>query len=355
MKVDNNTKYLSRRKFIKQIGAVLAVPICLINSPIILTDFSHTKIMKDTFEYDTVFDAIIVGGSYSGLAAAMALGRASRKVLIIDSEKPCNRQTPHSHNFLTQDGSTPKEIATLAKQQVKKYNTVQFFNGLAIKGVKKELKKEEYFEIQVATGELFTAKKVIFATGIKDLLPGIEGLAFCWGISVIHCPYCHGYEVRNEPTGILGNGDYAFEFAKLISNWTKDLTVFTNGLSTLTAEQLAILKKHSIKIIEKEIDKLEHKNGHLQNIVFKDKEKISLKAIYTRPAFEQHCAMPALFGCEMTNEGYIKIDATQKTTIKGVFACGDNVSRLRTVANAVAMGTTTGMMLNKELIEEFFG
>jgi thioredoxin reductase len=211
------------------------------------------------------FDVIIVGGSYSGLAAAMALGRALKNVLIIDSGKPCNRQTPHSHNFITHDGKTPKEIATLAKHQVEAYSTVKFFNGLATRGAK----TESGFDIETASGETFSARKLIFATGIKDIMSDIEGYAECWGISVLHCPYCHGYEVRNERTGILGNGEYGFEFSGMISNWTKDLTLFTNGKSTLTAEQTATLEHHHIPIVEKEIEKLEHANGHLQKIIFK--------------------------------------------------------------------------------------
>lgn len=296
------------------------------------------------------FDVIIIGGSYSGLAAAMALGRALRKVLIIDSEKPCNRQTPYSHNFLTQDGKTPKEIATLAKQQVTMYDSVEFFNSLATK----VSKTENGFEVQTSSGDIFKSKKLIFATGIKDEMPSIKGFSECWGISVLHCPYCHGYEVRNETTGIFGNGEYGFEFSKLISNWTKDLTLFTNGKSILTVEQSAILERHQIKIMEKEIAELEHINGQLQNIIFKDGSKKSVKAIYTRLPFEQHCPIPEQLGCELTEDGYIKIDDAHKTTINGIFASGDNVTRMRTVANAVSMGTTTGVMVNKELIEEKF-
>ncbi len=296
------------------------------------------------------FDVIITGGSYSGLAAAMALGRALRKVLIVDSGKPCNWQTPHSHNFLTQDGKTPKEISTLAKQQVSMYDTVEFINDLATKASK----IENGFEIQTSSGDIFTATKLIFATGIKDEMPDIKGFSECWGISVLHCPYCHGYEVRNETTGILGNGEYGFEFSKLISNWTKDLTLFTNGKSTLTVEQSAILEQHHIKTIEKEIQELEHINGQLQNILFKDGTKNPVKAIYTRLPFQQHCRIPEQLGCEHTEEGYIKIDNFHKTTIKDIFAAGDNVSRMRTVANAVSMGTTTGIMVNKELVEETF-
>lgn len=296
------------------------------------------------------FDVIIIGGSYSGLAAAMALGRALRKVLIIDSGKPCNRQTPYSHNFLTQDGKTPKEIARLAKQQVSRYDTVEFLDEL----VTNASKAENGFEIQTLLGDIFTATKLIFASGIKDEMSGIKGITDCWGISVLHCPYCHGYEVKTERTGILGNGEYGFEFSKLISNWTKHLTLFTNGKSTLTTEQTEILEKHNIRTEEKEIEELVHINGQLQHIVFKDGSKKIVKAIYTRLAFKQHCQIPEQLGCELTEDGYIKIDTSHKTTIKGIFACGDNVTRIRTVANAVAMGTTTGMMVNKELVEEIF-
>ena len=296
------------------------------------------------------FDVIIVGGSYSGLAAGMALGRALRKVLIIDSGKPCNRQTPHSHNFLTHDGKTPSEIAKLARQQVEIYNTVGFFQGLAVNGTQ----TDSGFEITLASGENFAAKKLIFATGIKDIMPDIEGFAESWGISVLHCPYCHGYEVRNEKTVILGNGEYGFEFSKLISNWTKDLTLFTNGPSTLTDEQTIKLEKHHIKIVEELVEKFEHQNGHLQNIIMKNGTTYPVKAVYTRPPFEQHCSIPVLSGCELTDEGYIKTDAFQQTTARGIFACGDNATRMRTVANAVALGTVAGIAANKELIEENF-
>ncbi|MFN3406050.1 MAG: NAD(P)/FAD-dependent oxidoreductase [Cytophagaceae bacterium] len=333
---------LSRRTFIRQSGGTIA----LFALSLYLNDHSKDNQMNSNKHFDT----LIIGGSYSGLAAAMTLGRALRKVLIIDSGNPCNKQTPYSHNFLTQDGQTPKQIASLAKQQVSMYDTVEFYTGLATNGSK----TENGFEIQTSSGGIFTAAKLIFATGIKDKIPNIKGFAECWGISLLHCPYCHGYEVRNETTAILGNGEYGFEFSKLISNWTKDLTLFTNGKSTLTSEQAAKLERYHIKILEKEIGELEHINGQLQNIIFKDGSKKSVKAIYTRIPFEQHCRIPEHLGCEITEDGYIKIDSYHKTTINGIFACGDNVTRMRTVVNAVSMGTTTGMMVNKEFVEEKF-
>ena len=296
------------------------------------------------------FEVIIIGGSYAGLSAAMSLGRALRSVLIIDSAIPCNRQTPYSHNFITQDGKTPKQIATLAKQQVSQYKTVRFYGGTAINGEK----KEERFEIKTQAGDLFYSKKLIIATGLKDIMPDIKGFAECWGISVIHCPYCHGYEVKNEKTGILGNGDYGFEFSRLVSNWTKDLTLYTNGKSALTVEQAEKLRKNNISIVENEIHGFEHTNGQIQNILFNDNSKTSITAIYARPELRQASEIASQLGCEFTEQGRVKVDASQQTTIDGVFACGDCSNSGRDIALAVSSGMIAGGTCNKVIIVEEF-
>lgn len=296
------------------------------------------------------FDVIIVGGSYSGLAAGMALGRALRRVLIVDSGLPCNRQTPFSHNFITQDGVPPQLIASKARIQVERYASVEFKHGL----VTEVTRGDDGFNVQVDSASVYTAKKLVFATGVRDVMPDIPGFAECWGISVLHCPYCHGYEVRDEVTGVLGNGDKAFELVRLISNWTKDLTLFTNGPSTLTAEQVAKLGEHHIRIVETEVAELVHAGGHAERIHFKDGSASSIHALYAMPAFEQHCVLPQELGCALTDDGYLNVDMQQRTSIPGIYACGDSTLRLRTVANAVATGTTAGMMLNKDLITEEF-
>ncbi|MDV2491997.1 NAD(P)/FAD-dependent oxidoreductase [Elizabethkingia anophelis] len=299
---------------------------------------------------DIVFDAIIIGGSYAGLSSAMSLGRSLRNVLIIDDGKPCNRQTPYSHNFLTHDGKTPQEISQMAKVQVKQYPTVQFYEGEAVKGVK----TDTGFIITTNSGEEFSSRKLILAAGIKDIMPDIKGFSESWGISVIHCPYCHGYEYRNEKTGIIANGERAVHIASLINNLTKELTILTSGPADFDAEQRAKLERHGIPVIEKKITEIEHQNGHVDNIVFEDGTKMNFKAVYAAIPFLQNCDIAEQLGCELTEKGYIQVDSMQKTNVPGVFACGDSTSMMRSVALAVGSGNLAGAMLNMELVSEIF-
>ncbi|WP_240964556.1 NAD(P)/FAD-dependent oxidoreductase [Flavivirga algicola] len=296
------------------------------------------------------FEVIIIGGSYSGLSAAMALGRSLRNVLIIDSGLPCNRQTPHSHNFITQDGATPHEISQKAKSQVLKYDTVNFIEDKAVKAKK----TGNTFHVLTASGKEFEAKKLIFATGIKDIMPSIKGLQDCWGISVVHCPYCHGYEIKNKKTGIIANGELAFHLAPMVKNLTNSLTILTSGKADFSPEQISKLKKNNIEIIEKEILEIEHLNGHIKNVVFDDNSKEPFEATYAALPFKQHSDIPELLGCELNEQGYIQVDMMHKTTVEGVFACGDNCTRLRSVANAVASGNMVGAIINMELSNEQF-
>lgn len=295
-------------------------------------------------------DVIIIGGSYAGLSAAMALGRSLRNVLIIDNGTPCNSQTPHSHNFLTQDGKTPSEITELAKQEIEKYKTVKFYNGLATTGVK----TESGFEITTSNGHRFNAQKLIFATGIKDTMPDIKGFSECWGISIVHCPYCHGYEYRHQNTGIIANGQKAFHLASMVNNLSSKVTILTNGKADFTSEQLEKLKSHSIQIVENEILEVEHTHGQLQQLIFKDGTKIPFDVAYAVVPFTQQSDIPVSLGCETTEHGYLKIVAFQKTNVPNIYVCGDNSNMMRSVANAVASGNIAGAVANGELVNEQF-
>jgi len=296
------------------------------------------------------YEVIIIGGSYAGLSAAMSLGRSLRRVLIIDSGLPCNRQTPHSHNFITHDGEKPSVISEKAKAQVPKYRTVNFINDLAITGKKNDVG----FEITTQTGGKYQAKKLIFATGIKDTMPDIAGFAACWGISIIHCPYCHGYEFRHKITGILADSAKGFHLAGMVNNLTDKLTLFTNGTAGFTEEQMIKIKNQQIEIIESTVAAIEHEKGQIKNIIFDDGSKKSLEGLYAALPFTQHSSIPESLGCELTEHGYIKVSPFQETTVSGIFACGDNSNMMRSVANAVHTGNLTGALINGKLVEENF-
>jgi thioredoxin reductase len=177
-------------------------------------------------------------------------------------------------------------------------------------------------------------------------MPDIKGFSACWGISVIHCPYCHGYEFRNQNTAIIANGAKAFHLASLVNNLTNRVTILTNGKADLDTEQIEKLNKHHIKIIEAKISEIEHDNGQLKNILFDDSTKLSFDVAYGVVPFIQHSDIPEKLGCELTENGYLKVDNFQKTTVEGVFACGDNSVMMRSIANAVYSGNLTGAMIN---------
>jgi len=298
----------------------------------------------------STYDVIIIGGSYAGLAAGMALGRSLRKVLILDAGEPCNRQTPHSHNFLTQDGQVPAHIGAIAQAEVLQYPTVRlrkiWVNAVQV--------IEGGFQVTGAGAEVFQGKKILLATGVKDQMLELPGFAECWGISVLHCPYCHGYEVKKQELGVLANGETAFEMACLIDHWSSGLTLFTNGAIQMEASQLEKLQSKKIRIIETPIRALEHQAGYLQKVHFADGSHHDLKALFARVPFTQSSTIAKDLGCTFTEMGHIQVNDFKKTNLPGVFAAGDNTSPMRAVAAAVAAGTVAGAMINHELIVEEF-
>ena len=296
------------------------------------------------------FEVIIIGGSYAGLSAALALGRAKRKVLIVDWGKPCNRQTPYSHNLLTHDGDKPADIAVRAKAEVLKYPSVQFKENIVMAA----LKMENGFSVSLGNGEQYSGRKLLIATGLKDILPDIKGFAECWAISVIHCPYCHGYEVRDEKIALLMNGEHAFDMAKNLNHWNADLTLLTNGKSQLLSEQTENLTSKGIMIIEDEIQEIVHHNGQLKYVLFKNGKQIDFKAMYARPGIEQNHDLHTQLGYALTDFNTIKIDEQQMTTAEGVYAAGDCTTLMRSLSVITAAGTVAAVMMNKEMISADF-
>ncbi|MCL7988105.1 NAD(P)/FAD-dependent oxidoreductase [Sphingobacterium sp. lm-10] len=299
--------------------------------------------------HDQVFDTIIIGGSYAGLSAAMALGRSLRNVLIIDNGRPCNRQTPHSHNFLTQDGKTPAEISAIAREQVAQYNTIEFASDSVVTASQ----LNGLFVVDTANGLHYQTRKLILATGIRDIMPEIPGFSECWGVSVIHCPYCHGYEFRRKRTGILVPEDptAAIHLSGLVKNLTSYVTLFTNGNTPFDATQLMNFEELNIKVNTQKISKIQHQDGNLQQLRLENGEMIALDALYARVPFDLHHTIGEQLGCSKTEMGLLQVDAFQKTTASGVYACGDISNPMRSVASAVYTGNLAGAMVNMALCE----
>lgn len=333
---------ISRRTLIKQSSLALAA----LALPFPITAFTKFNMMTDNKN----FDVIIIGGSYAGLSAAMALGRSLKNVLIIDNGQPCNRFTPHSHNFITHDGAEPGKIALEAKNQVLKYDTVKFHLDAAVNAKKTESR----FIIDTQDGSTFSAKKLVIATGVKDIFPSVKGFAECWGKTIIHCPYCHGYEFKGMKTAIVANGERAFHLAALVNNLTDMLTIITQDAPDFKEDQISSLEKNRISVITKEVLEAEHQNGDLKALVFKDGSREKFDAAYAVIPFEQHSSIPHSLGCEITEMNLLKVDMFQKTNIPGMYACGDCASPLRSVAYAVATGNIVGSMVNNELTMEEF-
>lgn len=296
------------------------------------------------------WDVIIVGGSYAGLSAAMSLGRSLRKVLVVDAGNPCNAVTPHSHNFLTNDGQEPAGIAAKARDEVKRYDSVNIIHAQ----VSSANITENAFEVITDSHQRYTAKKIIIATGLKDHMPGIPGFAACWGKTVLHCPYCHGYEIKNEPVGIIADADVITHLVPLIYNLTQKLTLFTTQANHLDAALLKKLRQHNIPIIDTPIRALQHQNGQVTAVELTDGRVFPLTALFSRPAFEQGSDIYQQLGCKLNEQGLLQVDMFQQTNVAGVFACGDNSNRARSVALAVSSGSMAGAAVNNQLATEQF-
>ncbi len=331
---------MKRRDWIIKAGIGLAI------WKLPLNVYSKKYAMKE----QTNFDVIIIGGSYAGLSAAMSLGRSLRGVLIVDSGLPCNRYTPHSHNFITHDGAVPREIAAKAKSQVLKYKTVTYHQDIALSGQK----INNGYQINTRSGKTFQGKKLVFATGVRDVFPAIKGFEECWGKSVIHCPYCHGYEFKGQKTAILANGERAIHIAGLVHNLTEDLSIVTRGKADFSEEQWKTLERNNIRVIEREVVEISHHNGQINAVIFDDGTHENYDVAYAAIPFEQHCAIPVSLGCELTEMGHLKVDQFQQTTIEGIFASGDCSAMLRTVAYAVSTGNLAGAMVNHQLVQDGF-
>lgn len=290
------------------------------------------------------FDAIIVGGSYAGLSAAMQLARARRRVLVIDAGLRRNRFAQKSHGFLGQDGRNAADIASDGKAQLLAYDNVSWVDGSASDAVT----RDDGFVVTVGAGEKYHGKRLVLATGVIDELPPIEGLTERWGKSVFHCPYCHGYELNNGRIGVLASSALSNHHAMMLPDWGQ-VTLFTNGAYIPDREQLLALAKRGVVIEAALIKRLV---GHA-SIELVDGRLMEQDGLFTMTKTRVASPIPEQLGCEL-DEGptgfFIRTDVIKATTVPGVFACGDGARMMGNVAIAVADGSLAGTSAHQSMI-----
>jgi thioredoxin reductase len=290
------------------------------------------------------YDVVIVGGGPAGLSAALTLGRGCRRALLVDGGTPRNARAHEVHTFLTRDGTPPKELRRIAREQLVPYETVTVRDALVTSIT------ADGASFVVAIGEeRIRARKVVLAMGVVDEPPAIEGMDRHWGHSVFQCPYCHGFEIRNAPWGVLTPNDGMAEFAFLLLGWNKRLTAFTNGV-TLAPEVLARLAAASVTVETEPVAALLGAEG-LESVKLRSGRSVECNALFLRPA--QHpTPLVASLQLERDDMGYVRVDAKRETSIKGIYAAGDATTMMQSALAGAAEGMIAAAMLNHTLSAE---
>lgn len=289
-------------------------------------------------------DVIIIGGSYAGMAAALQLLRARRRVLIIDEGIRRNRFASHSHGFLGQDGIDPAEIAGAARAQLLAYPTLTWIDGRA----ETAAGKKDAFVVATRGGAPYEGRRLLFATGVSDGLPEIEGLAERWGKSAFHCPYCHGYELNQGEIAVIAAGPMSIHQAQLIPEWGK-VTFLTNGAITLDKEARADLVERGVTIDETPVARLE---GHA-DVVLTDGRRLPFAGIFVATRTTPASDIAERLGCEIEETAMglqLRTEATKETTVPGAYACGDAARVPHSVSLAVGDGAWAGAQLHRSLV-----
>ncbi|MDQ3442134.1 MAG: NAD(P)/FAD-dependent oxidoreductase [Chloroflexota bacterium] len=298
------------------------------------------------------YDVVIVGGGPAGLSAALTLARARRHVLLLDGDKPRNGPSHAAHNFFTCDGEHPMELRRIGREQLSAYSTVRISAG-EIVGVEG---RDGAFRLRFVDGTEIEARKVILATGVRDILPKIEGVQRLLGTSMFACPYCDGWEFRDQPWAVLAAPPEALMYAAMLTNWTRDLVLLTNCVVDLDAETAQGLDRLGVLIRTEPIARLVSDEGdHLRRIVFATGDTLERSVLFHRPRQEPRSALAEQLGCELVESpipGLIRVDAMQQTSVPGVFAAGDVTTPMQQIAIAVSTGSAAGAMINHHLVEE---
>ncbi|OPH48109.1 pyridine nucleotide-disulfide oxidoreductase [Paenibacillus ferrarius] len=297
-----------------------------------------------------VYDCAIVGGGPAGLNAALVLGRARRTVALFDNNQPRNSVTHASHGYLTRDGVTPSEFRRIAYEEVLRYPSVKH-HAPKVTDIHK---LHDGFEIITDNDKPIQSCKLLVATGLKDILPHIPGLTELYGKSLFYCPYCDGWELRDQPLIVLSEYPSVYHMTKLLYNWSRDLFICTNGRSILSDEQKQILNSRNIIVSEQTVAAFHGSEDKLQQVEFTDGSRIDRTGGFITPQWQPQAAFQKL-GFKINETGGIVTDTLGKSTIPGLFAAGEATTGVPSqLIVAAAAGSIAATSINMELMEGDF-
>jgi thioredoxin reductase len=296
---------------------------------------------------DCTYDVVVIGGGAAGLSAALVLSRARRRVLVVDAGAPRNALASHMHGYLSRDGMPPAELVAAGRREVTGYG------GEIIEGTVADLRPDggRGFWVLLAGGRRISARRLVVATGLYDELPDIPGLRDRWARDVLHCPYCHGYEVRDRMLGVLGGTPGAVRYAHIVRQWTHDLVYFT-PTDLLTATERTQLLARAIGVVEGTLEALVIDDAdRLSGVQMHDGCVIPREAMFVPPGFAPNNALLVSLGCDLDAGGFVAVDNTGRTSVPGVWAAGNVVDPRAQVITAAGAGSAAAIALNADLVE----
>lgn len=294
------------------------------------------------------YDVAIVGGGTAGLSAALLLGRARRTVAVLDAGGQRNLPAHESHSFFTRDGAPPRELVRIGREQLAAYPTVDLLGEEAIGASA----AAGGFELTLATGGTLRARKLILASGVRDILPALPGVQELWGKGIFHCPYCHGHEVLDAPIGIvLAPNEEAIALAQLMKGWSADLVLFSNG-RPIPAQVRDELDRHRVAVREERIVAFEPAGDALGAVVLEGGARVERRAALLRPPQKARTALAERLGCRLTADGLIEVGPELETSVPGVYAAGDCIRKLQQLVFAAADGAAAATSANRKLLAE---
>ncbi|WP_406417740.1 NAD(P)/FAD-dependent oxidoreductase [Streptomyces sp. NBC_01614] len=295
------------------------------------------------------YEVIVVGGGAAGLSAALVLGRARRRTLVVDAGEPRNAPAAHMQGYLTRDGMSPAEFLAIGREEIARYG-VQLVRDTVV-----DVTKGEDFAVELASGRSVRARRLVVATGLKDELPDVPGVAERFGKDVLHCPYCHGWEVRDQAFGVLATTALSVHQALMVSQWSKDVTFFLHEVaeSDLADDDLRRLAAAGVQVVPGEVAGLVIEDDRLTGVRLADGTVHTREVVFTAPRAVPQTDLLVQLGAELTETpfgAYPVVDGTGLTTVPGVWAVGNAMGFAEQVVNAAAGGYRAGAFINGELL-----